>query len=436
MDYGELLSFIFLKVEQYTPSFRESLERVFHDTRLPGYCFYDVFGASDVILRVWSRSDSRHALLRHLDQMIGVSIRSIFVCSDTPRYLWWHGFQKAIESRLVFAYSPDDLRAVQFGEGRPELKDELRSRGFLHDSPRNNGPSFVKFFVRVEVAGGADKEAWLERLTAILKQSPIVDDISIYFSSSQAILIKATTEHFHSIGDFVIEVVRSTLAKCTTETFLVAAPARHESDEVDFDGAFLDPPLIRICEMWSIERKKVLLLTQPVRQKLSKVFAEVASTNVLSLDARGIVRACFVSIVDADPSAMEEKLVFLRNLEGLLFTKCVPIIMKELFGTNWMKEKLTELSERTNINHRYDPNQWDMGDSVNLLGGANAVTSGKIDQILGSNWELGLRKALSLRNDFFHAKSDTLAKWDTIVGQLLIALPVYYRIVQFSSDQN
>src|ERR1041384_6487928 len=119
INYGELLSFIFLKVEQYGPKFFEHLEAALAAARLPGYCYYDVFGSADVLLRVWSRSDSRHKLLGILDRMSGVSIRSIFVCSDTPKYLWWKECPSTVEGRTVYAYSAEELRDVQQGS-RPD----------------------------------------------------------------------------------------------------------------------------------------------------------------------------------------------------------------------------------------------------------------------------------------------------------------------------
>ncbi|MBC7782573.1 MAG: hypothetical protein H7144_01935 [Burkholderiales bacterium] len=437
VGYGELLSFAFLKVQHWSPDFFTRMQEALETAALPGYSYYDVFGSSDVILRVWSRSDSHHRLHSEINKIPGVVIQRIFTCAGSPCYLWWKDCRDSISSTDLFLYTPEELRSVQENV-EPTDEDsakraELRLKGFFHDSRNPATRRAIKFFVRVDTTVNIEPRNLVNELDR--KRAPLtVNDLSIYFSTNQALLIKGTTENYHDIGKFVLQAVRTTLPNCATETFLVAAPSQRESDVVDFAGMVLDPPLVRICAVWGIKKDRMHSLDPKTRRALSHAVTENVRTDLLRRDEerRSVLKGCFLARIYSDKTMMEEKLSFFNALEGFLFRSVVPKVMREIFGEDWQKEPLLRLSGRGRITHRYDPSQWDMGDSVNLLGVADADTSGRVAALLGDNWQPPLRSALKLRNEVNHDKIDLLAQWPVVMEQLAGILPAYYRLEDFA----
>jgi len=423
--YGESLCFIYLNVRYYDDEVRKQIMAVLADLKLAGYCYYDVFGSVDVLLRVWVRTSTRDSLLTKLRELPYVTVRSVFLCTEPPQYLWWKEYRSELTLKEIIPHEAETLTKVQAGDFRHESTDILKKSGAV--SIREVAKSdAIKFFVTITFHGGVPRKG--VHLREAVEKADYIDEKSIYSGPRAEYIVKGTTPSFYEVGRFVLHVLRElSPLECSTETHLVAVPPWREKDDVDFLGGSLSPELEQMCKMWKIDVGRVRSLPRPKQRALADVFEKVCHTELVNLDGRSILPSVTTALINQDEEAAAEKFNFLLQLERWCFAGIIPPIMRKVYGEDWRKEALPRLRKETGIPHEWTEDTWTLVDSISLMG--KVYAEHPEENVFGGNWEAVMRRAAEWRNAFAHGKiAKRLEDWAQVFDFLVAILPIYYRM--------
>src|SRR5580704_19181378 len=86
--FGDRLHYYLLTVRPFDERFRANMEAFKNDQHIGGFCFYEVFGSFDVILRVWIPANGvEDKFIDNLRKVVPQIERAIpFRVTDIPKY--------------------------------------------------------------------------------------------------------------------------------------------------------------------------------------------------------------------------------------------------------------------------------------------------------------------------------------------------------------
>lgn len=432
--YGEQLHFFLIKFKAaFDPPREEKLIGSLRNCDILGYCIYQLFGAFDILVRVWLNMEKRAKFVEAIKMKADFKE---FIAFDI-NYLWAN---KQIE--------PDDIRRATIEQGTEKLKEAqntkasnliqpLIEQGLILKAVDVSGPpQGIKFFTFLTFQGEVIREEIIE---ALKRQVPDLSkglrDITIYTVNGPAqFVIKAVADNFFHISNFMLKGLQPQfrLERISTETSLVASDKYNEfeCDDVDFRDWWSPQETATVSQALNIKKEDLDILSKLERQLLYRKVMEAQDKQIFEKDKTDMLRNIFKGVLQIGAkrrNTIEKEFLYgLTNVEENL-RKFFFLQMPNLYGSTWQKDILSQIIFNTGIKN--DLSKYTLSDLVCALGWVNKNKNGVISNLLGDEWEDVFREAIEWRNPIVHGTSAHQAsEWNEIVNFLMKLIPVHSKL--------
>lgn len=439
--HDEHLHFYFIKVQAFDRVFVVELETLLDRLGIRGRCSYIIFGAYDLLLRVWLTYDKERKLTEALDKDPDVAVLSNFIGFDVD-YLWYD--KPLIDSdalnKAMSKHAPEELDNVQNGLAAPELIEELRNTGLvLKYQTDNASEKGIKFFSLLTYRGGFQYDQVRKELLKHLDEGhDSIRDLSVYSGTSDVahFLLKGVADEFHAIAAFVLSLAgKMSVTNMSTHTLLVASPTAldNESDAVEFKRVLLDPAMAAYIEvtLGADCKKKFELLGELDRQVFARKMLEAKEKALFDIDEDKIIKNLFCAKLESDWEEQNREIKRALSYAFAEFERLIvdlfPHILVQEYGGDWRKEQLPRIQGAVGLAEK-DISDFTLSDYVSILGYVDKVSrDAPLARQIGLDWQSQLRETIKQRNLTMHGKlKEPAVIWEDIIDLQLVFLPIYY----------
>lgn len=214
-----------------------ALRAFFQNESIEGYCFYDIVGGFDILIRVWLTSALSNTFEAKLRYMIP-GVRNVFEhkVSGFPLSWKWGGDDKGIDRKALRRLTEDKVRRVQNNRD-PVLISTLQNAGLFKEFPKTNK---IKFFVNIGIPEAKTDRAKQEMIRIVIETTKEYEDQEALDRSELCItlgeqwgIFSAETNDYFTIGKFVTDLGSKLEAFGSfTTTYLATGNEREERGNI------------------------------------------------------------------------------------------------------------------------------------------------------------------------------------------------------------
>jgi len=442
----ETLHYLFLEVRSYAPSFLQHVREIFVSEGIIGFCLYEVFGAEDVLVRVWAREDKFERAVRNL---LGhpdcLALARLQVQHMGIKYLWAEGFTfsddeyEELQSLLV-SLSQEDLQ---------EIRDTPREDWGLLDggdiaprlvvgdiSSQNSTQNTLKFFVVLSLdrPPGRSIDKICDRVLELAVAADLQRPSLYVLVGMRSFLIKATTTSVHCVREFVLSLLGEYEASAArSRTYIAADLNAHESDDVDFTYPWAHREKAAFFEFLGLNPSSIDNMAHDTRKVFLEMFHEAREREALTRDSYGVLANIFRAYAEGNATMLQSQVWIFYELEGRLRV-AFPQIIKYAYGyddSSWVRSVLPDLLPSAGLdpeNHSWKQlkNVLALQQITNMLAKADKATEGAVSALIKTeDWKSRLIQIAEVRNDIFHGHLNNaviLERWRDIVTAVMEVL--------------
>jgi hypothetical protein len=406
--FGETLHFIFITCGIDSLSVLNMVKTLLDEYHCTGYCLYEVFGYTDILVRVWTTPTKWDQLYKGLDQLEKqntISVPTVFAVNEVE-YLQPTVSESEIVTSVVPRIATDVFcRALKGDEEVIERfqKEQIIVRSF------ENWRGYIKFFVILAPKSGALPYNFFRLLTEILRDIQENNgrffSFTIYKADQGQLIIKGLTNDFHQLYELIESIRRGIgIANINSSTSLVAKYPEYENDDPDFERTH-ERSLVRAWLRCTDEE------LEKCRRDLSiTYFSDVLSREEAQLrnDKTGALRRLLKGFLFNNKALVRQGLSsvseFEEELSVFLLSKCFPAAYGNKKWIDLYKEEMSKLEEDTSAETIHDPKKMTIAPMLFWIGKLrqHEATKEEIEYVLGDISMGDLDRIRKLRNDFVH----------------------------------
>jgi hypothetical protein len=435
--YQEECYFFLLRLEDpIIENLESQMTTALRNANASSYCLYLLFGYYDVMIRIWCRSEVRRSLVLELRRLPGRNEIHEFRAEEI-RYLWddSSGRPASLESairdgktepeiaQLIAAMKLQLDKAISVANEQADpssLSDDdlasLRSAGFiLSVNPASDEQAF-KFYVALQTTrpGGGARQLTAAHIEGVIRATPLpFENISLYVGQGfGSCLLKGVVGGFPEIIDGLGRLTEAFRDDGLRPMTLLIARAPLEVDLINRTEAqerlgLLDSQFLSALGS-SVQAEDLARLADEDRGVLVRAFFDGA--HLTNTPFGPFMLEIFAATVKGDLDRVEEKMVVLSRLEGLLRRYLIEQVWSEKFGKDFRARVLEIAGEATSAlsdAERGNPTKWGGGFLLRAAGRvakAHPDVEMRMDEELGLDWAsvLADERLLDLRNAMAH----------------------------------
>jgi hypothetical protein len=418
--FGERLHYYLLTVRPFNAEeFRKKIEQFKVEKAIGGFCYYEVFGAFDIVLRVWVPAktdedkfiDELRVYVPEIDRAIPFRITDIasYWCRDIDL--------KSYNVAALNRVTVDRVRGIQNGN-KSRDGDEFKKNGLLTEiEPSAN----VKFFITLSnpqpVARNVEERFQRELTTIINSYRPPANQllrVSMYFGYGFAwALIKAETpaENYFLVGNIIEELNRKLFGiSFFTTTYLATGTSNSEVDDISHSSLTaahgFDLKVARLLpEFYNTE------MPSPLQTAIVHWVQNHVKIDSLKENQRALIGRALSGIV-----AQDEKVVF-AALQDFF------VGQERFLRANWQKfvearlgNKAQEVLRAVHVPQGESSKMFALGVLCNICAEVIKQSSAETEKReLASGWHA----VANLRNQVAHGACEPLKDWPEMLSILL-----------------
>ena len=422
--FREQLHYYVVTARPYSPDeFRQKMLDFQKKERIGGFCAYEVFGAFDIVLRVWLPLDK----LETFDDELRKSAPEIdkiipFRVTDSSAYWARDEGMSEFKEKALGQITAEHVRHVQNGN-HLDLVETYKSSGLLADIEQ---PKHIKFFIALSNPHAVARTAEasfrneLREIVRAYTTPTNLSRISIYYGFGFAwALIKAETppDNFFVIGDIVYNLNKKLFPHgFFTTTYIATGAESIETDAIseksllsaqgfDLNAARLVPDLYN----YDVPDELVSMIIQWIYQH--------KQLEKLDDNQKDLIIRCLSGVIHQDEKVIFAALQgFFIDMERYLRARW-PQFLGSRLGPNRLKEVLraAKIPEGTNT-------KWfALGEVCNIC--AEIIRQSPADGEAQSQLTSGWQDLASLRNVVSHGSCEPLNDWQKMLNTLLDNFP-------------
>ena len=432
--FQESLLYYLLRVRPFRKKKLTARLRAFLDSQgLAGYCFYQIYGTYDVLLRVWLPVGMEGQFVTELQKELHeVHQCNPFKVSSLPFYWCWNQKEQPDHAEQVQALdelTPETIDRVQRGEDA-ETKQNLISHGLLRQEARNK--ENIKVFIAIVLPHGIADEARADIADSIvqkmhaMKQAGAIDRTSVYTGFGFAsFLVKCESRCYFTICELVNDLSED-LARNegSTWTHLVANDDPLEKD-------LIGPATLKAMQT----------VDQAVNAILPELYVENALTDdeklemtmwarkhLLPLLTGGLsnahlrlIRNCLLGVIKGDEDELTAQVMVTFSKHESFLRKQKGRAIGQLLGP----EAEQEVLRAAGIGKEDRGKHLELGKILNIYSKIIEMADIQGTDDLRGGWN----DVAKLRNDLAHGNFDNLLEgWDPMLVTFLDFLLRYERL--------
>lgn len=422
--FGERLHYYLLTVRPFNADgFRKKIQEFRLKESIGGFCYYEVFGTFDVLLRVWVPANrDEDKFVDNLRQYVPEIDKAIpFRVTDIASYWFRDEDRKKYNVGMLDRVTVDRVREIQNGN-KSGNADQFKENGLLSEvDPTANA---IKFFVALSnLQPGARivEERFQRELTTIIdsyrSSANKLSRVSVYFGYGFAwALIKAETlpENYFVVGSIVGDLNRKLYGiSFFTATYLTIGTNHFETDDISnlsLTAAHgFNLKVARLLPVFYNTEMPGHLQTSIVRW-----VQEHDQIDRLNEDQRALIaRALSGVVVQDEKSVLAALQDYFVDQERFLRANWQRFVESRL-GSN----RTTEVLRAVHIEKGVSSKMFALGELCTICGEVIRQTSNDAEKNeLASGWQ----EVANLRNQVAHGACEALQDWPQMLSILLVS---------------
>lgn len=431
--FQECLLFYLLRIHPYDrENFQKLIRKHLEEREISAYCIYEVYGAHDIIIRLWLPEDLTARFDIELLEKTQLNIRQIltFRVSDQPYYWCWNDTNSPAPMEVdLNTVIPDHVRAIRAGSD-PKLKRELCKKNLIREIRPEES---IKCFVAIsypETSTDAATERILDGVHRVLQEGFRKREIfrlSIYLGLGFSwAIVKMETRQFYDISQTTTKLWKELYAFGShTHTHIVAGRNYVQNDDISeaairavggkdlVVNSFL-PELYK----QEVERSKSRRIEDLVRSKIIPIKLEPGE--------RERIHDCLVAVIDNNQYRFVSALITtFGECEKYLRDNTHHFLNKVL-----QKRAISEIFRKVGIDKDKKRKLLALGDFLNIF----AATIKKANIAKEEELHRGWQEAAKVRNSCVHGEINLDRDWESAIVVFSEFLSRYRKLHEIVSN--
>lgn len=407
--------------------FIENVKNFLAKERLAGCCYYELFGAFDILFRIWLPAGSevsfQEKLLKEIDNIHQVYP---FRVQSIPKY-WVKDMKlQKFDPIALDKLNAEMMRSIQKGDAKIDIINLYKKLDFMEEIEKSEN---IKAFITITKSNPLPIDRVIEEPLQKLIEDTIEKDSesdilrsSLYMGYGFAwglVKIEVSPEKFFSIADFVFELSKKLFGfRVSLTTYINTKSNNYEYDDIGEES--LESAIGRnfpvagiVPELYS----RSLKVPKELRESIEKWVYSHVDTRKLNEEESDIIHRYLKGLILKDEDHVYEVLnYFFRKLEKFLRTSW-PSFVKARVG----KKKVPEILDKAGIPEEKRSKFFALGELFAIY--SKAIQMEPKDKsekkMLVGVWN----EIAKLRNKTIHGELEPLSDWQEILNLLINYFP-------------
>jgi hypothetical protein len=428
--FGERLFYLLLSIRPfYSDKVRKQLDDFTKDKKITSYCYYEVFGDSDVLIRAWFHPEIEHA---EISERITQSIEGVFhilpfEVNAIPEYWALDDDSKLRGSKAFQLITSDNITKIQGkSEDFSKILNEWKSNHLLFELNQTENIKvfiFIRYLTILRKTREEHLNSSIINTIEDLRETKQGENFSIYKGTGFAqILIKAEVRKtkFFNINNLVMKLSELVAEyDAFTTTYICTSSDYIEKDLISgksltfFRGKDLAVAAI-IPELYSDENIQDYNISRELTQEITHWVHDNILNKNLNTNDLNIVHSALVAIIcKCDDDFFDSLLKPLRTFERHLYQN-----RDHFIHTRVGRKNIPELYRELGIEKSQDMRKLSLGESLNIYRTAIKInTKDETEKSFLESWD----PIVEVRNDVAHGSINPFSEgnWKKMLSRYL-----------------